>query len=93
MNCFIYQNEFGFEFGSYIKIPLGERSSKMFNDFQLLDQGFVILEESLCICANRKGEGALDPILVIWIRHDRGRPPEELENFENQTENRTGKES
>jgi hypothetical protein len=27
LNCFIYQNECGFEFGGYIKISLGERLS------------------------------------------------------------------
>jgi hypothetical protein len=80
LNYFHYQDEYDYEFGGYIKIPLGERSSYIFNDFQLLDQGHIILVEHLSIFVDRKGEKALDPFGVIWIRYDRGRPPEEIEN-------------
>jgi hypothetical protein len=36
-----------------------------------MDQGHAILGERLYICVKRKG--------VIWIRYDRGRPPEDLD--------------
>lgn len=44
------------------KIPLGERSSYTFNDFQLLDQEHAILGEGLYICGDRKGRKDYGPL-------------------------------
>jgi hypothetical protein len=48
LNCFYYQNECGYEFGGYVKVPLRARSSYTLNGFQLLDQEHAILGESIC---------------------------------------------
>ena len=51
LNCFDYQNECGYEFGGYVKVPLGERSSYTLNEFQLLDQGHAIWgRKALYLC-------------------------------------------
>jgi hypothetical protein len=58
-NCFTYQNERDYEFGGFIIIPMGERSSYNFNNLWLLDQEHATLAERFCICVDRKGEKAL----------------------------------
>jgi hypothetical protein len=46
LNCFDYQNECGYEFGGFVKVPLREWPSYMFNEFYLLNQGNAILNSS-----------------------------------------------
>jgi hypothetical protein len=65
-----------YKFGGYIEILLGERSSYTFNDSWLLDQGYAILRERLCVL-NVKEKRFWTPYRVTWFR---GRPVD-LEKF------------
>lgn len=71
------KNVYSYEFDGYIKTLLGERSRYTFNDFQLLDEGHSTLGERLF------WEKRLwMPLGGIWIKYDRGRPPNGLKKIQ-----------
>lgn len=67
---------------------LWERGQAILNKFQLLDQRHGILRKRLCICVDSKRKQALDLSGVMWVGHNRKRPPKDLENLERTKQDR-----